>query len=123
MQPHIFSRFLVMEGIPEQRAAVRVLVLQIIWISERGCLSLVACGDGSASATPREAEHGAGLEPFTRAQDRRRKTLVVRGIGKMLGLEAHPRAKCVDVPAFSLDRAVEKVAGIELHAGLGRADI
>src|SRR5256885_10315822 len=41
----------------------------------------------------------------------------------MLGLEAHPRPKLIDVPAFSLDRPVEKVAGIELHAGFGGADI
>ena len=48
-----------------------------------------------------------------------RETRVIRGIGKMLRLEAKRRPFAVDLSAFAANAAVQEVAGIELNAGLG----
>src|SRR6266540_924999 len=48
---------------------------------------------------------------------------MVRRVGKMLGLETEAGAVRVHPPALPRDRAVEEVARVELHPGLGRADI
>jgi len=48
---------------------------------------------------------------------------VVWRIGVVLRLEGQPIPKSIDAALLSDDRAVQKVAGVELHAGLGGRDL
>ena len=47
---------------------------------------------------------------------------MIRRIRIVLRFQAKPVAMFVDVTLFSGDRAVQEIAGIELHAGLGGED-
>src|SRR6478672_6179312 len=70
-----------------------------------------------------ELEHRGGLVHLARTQDHRGKLRLIRRIGKVMRLEGQSVAVLVDVPALSYGGAVEEVAGIELHAGLGGVDV
>src|SRR5207249_6992349 len=70
-----------------------------------------------------EREHRARAIRRARAQDRRREVGVIGRVGKMLGFEAQPGAVRVHAAALSFNSAVQEVAGVELHAWLGRAHI
>src|SRR5215831_9837016 len=70
----------------------------------------------------REAKNGGALIFLARLQFRGGKGRFVRRIGEVLCLEAEPRPPAIYLAAFSLDRAVQEIAGIELHSRLRRAD-
>src|SRR4051812_35757683 len=70
-----------------------------------------------------EHEHRLRRELGARTQDRRRKLRLVRRIREVLRLEAEAETMSVDAVALSVDRAVEEVAGVELHAGLRRVHV
>ena len=61
----------------------------------------------------------AGLRiSLARAQHGGRKILVIRRIGKILGLEGYPRAEIVPVASFADLRPVHKIPAVKLQAGL-----
>src|SRR5262249_4805570 len=66
-----------------------------------------------------EGEDRLRLQPLAGTQNRRRKGRLVRRVGEMLGLQAQAGAALVDAAGLAGDRAIEKIAGIELNARLG----
>src|SRR5215813_1816033 len=66
----------------------------------------------------REAVDRGGLEGLAGLQFRSRELGMIRRVGKMLCFQAEGVTLLVDLASGSGDRAVEEVAGIELHAGL-----
>src|SRR5215510_13594671 len=59
----------------------------------------------------------------SRFQQSTRKTGFIRRVREMLGLHAETGALLIDLPALSGDAAVQKIARVELHAGLSRVDL
>jgi len=72
-----------------------------------------------------DAEYKSRLRSkwLTGANDGRRKVRVVGGARKMLRLEAEAVAMVIATPAFADHRSIEKISGLELHAGLRRRHV
>src|SRR5579872_912318 len=70
-----------------------------------------------------KAEHRRRVIAAVGAQHRGREVRMVRRVGEMLRLEAERGSLLIDAAALAGQRPVEEVAGIELHAGLGRGDV
>ena len=72
----------------------------------------------------RESEYRPRIVRLARLQDRRRELRLVRRVGEVLRLEAERRSAArTRAPPLPVHRAVEEVAGVELHARLRRRDL
>src|SRR4029450_7723299 len=76
-----------------------------------------------ASPCHTEGKDGFRLIALARSKNRGRKIRLIGRIGIVLRLEAESVALLVDMPGLAGDRAVEKIARVELHAGLGRRHV
>src|SRR6187399_1123607 len=66
-----------------------------------------------------EAESGRRMKDGTGPENHRRERRLVRRIGKVLCLETKAVALPINMAVLAGERAVEKISGVELHAGLG----
>src|SRR6266496_4037474 len=67
----------------------------------------------------RKLEYRLLVERRAWLQDRRREVGMIRRIGIVLGLQTKSVAPLVDVALFAGHGSIQKISGIELHAGLG----
>src|SRR5262245_54162801 len=81
--------------------------------------------ESCAAAQLQRAErvHSLRAEFLAGAQRRGRERGLVRRIREVLSLEAEGVAALVRAARLSDERAVEEVGAVELHSGLGRADL
>src|SRR5579864_2205502 len=84
--------------------------------SMRKCTSVSA--NRASGLFRSESVHGRAVKFLAGLEHRRRKIWLVRRIGKVLRLKTQPAAKRIFFPAFALDGPVQKIACIELDAGL-----
>src|SRR3954464_3517960 len=70
-----------------------------------------------------ERKHSLRIVILARLENRRREIALVRRVREMLRLEAQPAAMRVDVTSLPLDRAVKKIARVELQPRLGGANL
>src|SRR5215510_2694291 len=68
-------------------------------------------------------QHRPRTERLTRPENRRRKCRMIWRIGKVLGLEHDRAAVRIRDSALSLNRPIEKVAGVELQSRLRSRDV
>ena len=70
-----------------------------------------------------EAEHCRRIERLAGAEDGAREVRLVGAVGEVLGFERETVALAVAAVARAGERAGQEVAGVELDARLGRADL
>src|SRR5262245_25530249 len=68
-------------------------------------------------------QHRPRTERLTRPENRRRKCRMIWRIGKVLGLEHDRAAVRIRDSALSMNRPIEKVAGVELQSRLRSRDV
>src|SRR6187397_1444039 len=77
----------------------------------------------TSRSVDREAMHGRAREFLARSQHGRREVGSIRRIGEMLGLQTHAVTLPVGLARRAKQLAIELVAGVELDAWLGGADL
>src|SRR6185312_3868895 len=70
----------------------------------------------------REGKHGHAVEALSRFQFSGREFRVIRGVGKVLRLQTQPSTMNVSLSFFAFDRAIKKVASVELDSRLRGGD-